>query len=132
RLLPPFDKYAAQFAAKIGLACTLALLVGVIAHQPALETAVLNPLILAQGSYGATLRQTWLRFAGVLLGGALAILTVIGFMANTDNVALWALFYFALMLPCAYVTLGTVRLAYVGQQTAITFMIIMIGDRPVT
>jgi hypothetical protein len=132
RLLPPFDKYAAQFAARIGLATTLALMIGVIAHQPALETAVLNPLILAQGSYGATLRQTWLRFAGVLLGGALAILTVVGFMANTDNVGLWAIFYFALVLPCAYVTLGSVRLAYLGQQTAITFMIIMISDRPVT
>ena len=132
RLLPPFDKYAAQFAAKVAVATTLALMIGVIAHQPALETAVLNPLILAQGSYGATLRQTWLRFAGVLLGGVLAVLTVIGFMANTDNVGVWAIYYFALMLPCTYVTLGSVRLAYLGQQTAITFMIIMIGNRPVT
>lgn len=132
RLLPPFDRYAAQFAARVGLACTLALLTGVVAHQPALETALLNPLILAQGSYGATLRQTWLRFAGVLLGGALTILTVIGFMANTDDVAAWAVFYFALLLPCAYVALGSPRLAYLGQQTAVTFMIIMISDRPVT
>ena len=132
RLLPPFDKYAAQFAARVGLACTVALLIGVIQHQPALETAVLNPLLLAQGSYGATLRQVRLRFAGVLLGGALAILTVIGFMANTNDVAAWAVFYFALILPCTYVTLGTPRLSYLGQQTAFTFMIIMIADHPVT
>ncbi|MBX3027265.1 FUSC family protein [bacterium] len=132
RLLPPFDAYAAQFAAKIGLACTLSLLIGVVAHQPALETAVLNPLILAQGSYGATLRQTWLRLGGVLLGGVVAVLTVIAFMANTNDVALWLLFFFLLMLPCAYVALGGVRYAYLGQQSAITFMIIMVAQRPVT
>jgi uncharacterized membrane protein YgaE (UPF0421/DUF939 family) len=131
RLLPPFDAYAAQFAAKIGLACTLSLLIGVIAHQPALETAVLNPLIIAQGSYGATLRQTWLRVAGVLLGGVVAVLTVIAFMANTDDVTPWLMLFFVLMVPCAYVSLGGVRYAYLGQQVAITFMIIMIAARPV-
>lgn len=132
RLLPPFDPYAAQFAAKIGFACTLALLIGIISHQPAMETAVLNPLILAQGSYGATLRQTWLRMGGVLLGGVIAVLTVIAFMANVNDVTLWLLFFFVLMVPCAYVALGGVRYAYLGQQVAITFMIIMIANRPVT
>ena len=67
----------------------------------------------------------------MLLGGALAILTVIGFMANTNDVAAWAVFYFALILPCAYVTLGTPRRSYLGQQTAFTFMIIMIADHTV-
>jgi hypothetical protein len=132
RLLPPFDPYAAQFAAKIAFACTLSLLIGVVSHQPALETALLNPLILAQGSYGATLRQTWLRLAGVLLGGVIAILTVVAFMANVDNVGAWLMFFFALMLPCAYVALGPVRYAYLGQQVAYTFMIIMIAQKPVT
>ena len=55
--LPPFDPYAAQFAAKIALACLLALIVGVASHARALETIILNPLILAQGSYGATIRK---------------------------------------------------------------------------
>ncbi len=132
RLLPPFDKYAAQFAAKVSAACTITLLIGIVAHQPALETAVLNPLILAQGSYGATLRQAWLRMAGVLLGGVLAILTVIGFNANVSDVTVWLAFYFAIMVPCAYIALGGPRLAYLGLQTAITYMIIMIANRPVT
>jgi len=129
-LLPPFDRYAAQFAAKIGLACTLALIVGVASHQPAMETVVLNPLILAQGSYGATIRQTWLRCAGVVAGGAVAVLTMIAVMPNTGDVGVWLMVYFAVLLPCVYVALGTPRLSYLGLQTAITFMIVIVADGP--
>ncbi len=129
-VLPPFDRYAAQFAAKIGLACTLALLVGVASHQQAMETVVLNPLILAQGSYGATIRQTWLRFAGVLAGGAAAVLTMIAVMPNTGDVTVWLVVFFAVVLPCIYVALGTPRLSYLGLQTAITFMIVIVADGP--
>ena len=132
RLLPPFDRYAAQFAVKIALACTLALIVGVTSHVRALETVVLNPLILAQGSYGATLRKAWLRIAGVIIGGVLAVLTVATLMANTDDVTVWLVAFFALMLPCAYVSLGTERLSYLGVQIAATFMIILVANRPVT
>lgn len=132
RLLPPFDPYAAQFALKIGLASVLALLAGVTAHVRALETVVLNPLILVQGSYGATIRRAWLRLAGVVAGGILAIATVVSVMANTDDVAVWLVVFAAVLLPCAYIALGTERFGYFGTQVAATFMIVLVADRPVT
>jgi uncharacterized membrane protein YccC len=132
RMLPPFDKYAAQFAVKIAFACTIALIVGVTSQVQAMETVVLNPLILAQGSYGATLRKAWLRIIGVVLGGLLAIAMVVALMSNTDDVTVWLLAFFAVMLPCAYLALGTERLSYLGVQVAATFMIILVANRPVT
>jgi uncharacterized membrane protein YccC len=132
RLLPPFDPYAALFAMKIALATTVALIIGVAVHAPALETVVLNPLILAQGSYGATLRKTWLRLAGVLLGGFLAVLAVIGLMPNTGDPTGWLVVFFAVMVPCAYLSLGGEALSYLGLQIAVTFMIILVADAPVT
>lgn len=132
RLLPPFDKYAFQFAVKIAFACTLALLVGVTSQQRAMETVVLNPLILAQGSYGATMYKAWLRISGVVLGGLLAILTVIGLMPNTNDMTVWLAAFALVTLPCAYVALGSERLSYLGVQVAATYSIILVANRPVT
>jgi hypothetical protein len=129
--LPRFDPYAAQFALKIGVACAIALLVGVVSHERALETIVLNPLILAQGSYGATIRKVGLRIAGVIVGGLFAILTVIAVSPNTNDVAVWLLVFFAVLLPGAYIALGSPRLSYLGIQVPATYMIVMVADHPV-
>jgi hypothetical protein len=131
-LLPPFDPFAFQFALKIGLATTLSLLVGIIAHAPHMETVVLNPLILAQGSYGATLRKAWLRITGVIAGGAVAVFIAVTVMPNTGDVGVWLMVFFLVLLPCAYISLGTVRFGYFGLQIAATFMIVMVADKPVT
>jgi hypothetical protein len=130
--LPRFDPYAAQFALKIGLACAIALLVGVASHVRALETIVLNPLILAQGSYGATIRKAGLRIAGVIAGGLLAALTVVAVTPNTGDVTIWLALFFVILLPNAYVALGTPQLSYLGVQIAATYMIVMVADHPVT
>lgn len=131
-LLPPFDPFAFQFALKIGLATVLALLVGIVAHAPHMETVVLNPLILAQGSYGATLRKAWLRITGVMAGGAAAVFIAASVMPNTGDLGVWLMVFFFIMLPCAYVSLGTARFSYFGLQIAATFMIVMVADWPVT
>jgi uncharacterized membrane protein YccC len=131
RGLPPFDPHAAQFAAKIALACVLALIVGVTSHVRALETCILNPLILAQGSYGATIRKAWLRLAGVIAGGALAVLTVIAVMPNTGDLTIWLLVFFALMVPSVYLALGSPEVSYLGLQIAATYMIVLVANRPV-
>ncbi|MEO8605598.1 MAG: FUSC family protein [bacterium] len=132
RWIPPYDPFALQFALKIGLASVVSLIIGVTAQSASMETVVLNPLILAQGSYGATLRKAGLRIGGVVAGGAIAIFTAATVMANTDNVGVWLMVFFAIMLPCAYISLGTVRFGYFGLQIAATFMIVMVADRPVT
>lgn len=128
--LPVFDPYAAQFAMKIGLGCVVALAVGVASHVQALEVIILSPLLLAQGSYGATIRRAGLRVAGVVVGGLLAVLTVVSVMPNTNDAAIWLLVLFAVLLPCAYIALGTPRFSYFGLQVAITYLIVLVAERP--
>ena len=129
--LRPFDPYAAQFALKVGFASGIALIVGVTSHVRELETIVLVPLLLVQGSYGATLRKAGLRMAGVIAGGLLAALTIVLLMPNTTNVVVWLTAFFAVVLPLAFISVGTPRFAYFGLQSAITFMIVMVADGPV-
>jgi len=128
--IAPFDPYAAQFALKIGVGSALCLLIGVASHTRALETIVLNPLLLAQGSYGATLRRSDLRLVSVFVGGAISALTTLLVMNNTTEPAIWLLVFFAVVLPSAYVALGTARFGYFGMQVATTFMIVLVAEQP--
>ena len=129
-LVAPFDPYAAQFALKIGVGCALCLLIGVASNTRALETIVLNPLLLTQGSYGATLRRADLRLISVFVGGVISALTTMLFMPSTTEPALWLLLFFAVALPSAYVALGTARFGYFGLQVATTFMIVLVAEQP--
>src|SRR5262249_45288139 len=89
-----------------------------------------SPLLLAQGSYGATIRKAGLRIAGVVVGGVVSALTVVAFMANSNDLAAWLLVFFAVLVPCGYISLGTPRLAYFGQQVRLTDVIARVADRP--
>lgn len=129
--LPAFDPYAAQYALKIGVGCGLALLIGVASHMRPLETIVLNPLLLAQGSYGATIRRADLRLIAVICGGVLTALTVVAVMPNTAEIAVWLVVFLAVVVPGAYVALGSPRFGYFGLQVATTYMIVMVANGPV-
>ena len=117
---PAFDPYVAQFAMKIGLGSVLALLIGVISHERALEPVVLSPLLLAQGSYGATLHKAGLRIAGVVIGGVIAALIVVAIMPNTTEPAVWMLVFFAVLLPSAYIAVGTPRVSLISASRSRT------------
>src|SRR4030095_15394665 len=80
---PAFDPYSAQFAMKVGLASIVALLVGVVAHTESLTAIVLTPVLLVQGSYGATLHRAGLRFLGGLIGGVAAGADAVAGMPHT-------------------------------------------------
>lgn len=125
-----FDPYAAQFALKIGVGSALCLLIGVASNTRALETIVLNPLLLAQGSYGATLRRSDLRIISVFVGGVISALVTVLVMPNTTEPAVWLLVFFAVVLPSSYVALGTARFGYFGVQVATTFMIVLVAEQP--
>ena len=125
-----FDPYAARWAIQVGLAVTLTFLVIVMSHVPALFTALWNPLFIAQSSYGATVRKAGLRVAGVVLGGVLAVLTVVAVMPNITSVGALMLAFFAVIAPCQYLALGGPRVSYAGMQTAFTYMIVLVATQP--
>src|SRR5262249_8564793 len=129
-MLAPFDPYAARWALQVGLGMTLAFVLVVVSHVSALFTALLNPLFIAQSSYGATIRKSGLRILGVFIGAVLALLVIIGVVPNITGLTGLLVVFFVVLVPCQYVALSSVRIAYVGLQTAFTFIIVMVAEQP--
>jgi len=103
--LPHVDPFALRFALQVALGVTIALVVGIASHEPELSTLLWNPLLVAQTSYGATIRKAWLRLAGVVAGGVLSLLTMVLVFANTSDLTALLAVVFAVVVACQYAAL---------------------------
>jgi len=126
----PLDRFALRFALQVALGATIALVIGFAAHVAELSTLLWNPLLVAQMSYGATIRKAWLRLGGVLAGGALALLTIIAVFANTTDLAVWLAVLFAVLVACQYVVLGAPLNWYGPFQIAVTYFVVLVAAEP--
>ena len=66
------DRALMRYSAKLGIATTLAFVVGVASHRSDLSVIVWTALIAGLPTYGATLRKMILRIVGGVIGGLLA------------------------------------------------------------
>lgn len=128
----PLDRFALRYALQVALGATIALVVGIAAHEPELSTLLWNPMLVAQTSYGATIRKAWLRLGGVVVGGALAILTIVLVFANTGDVAVWLAAFFAVILACQYLVLGAGVSWYGPFQVGVTYIVVLVTAEPTT
>ena len=126
------DPYAARFALKCGLATTIALQIPVAANVDALFALVVAPFLVAQTSYGATIEKAPLRLAGVVIGGMLALATMMTVMVNTNDLAAWLVVFFFVVCGCAYTVLGGPRVSYVAMQVAVTYLFVTVAAAPAT
>lgn len=126
------DPYAARFALKGGLATTVALQIPIAAAVDSLFSLVVAPFLVAQTSYGATIEKAPLRLLGVVLGGVLALLTMMTVMVNTNDLAAWLIVFFFVVAGCAYAVLGGPRVSYVVLQVAVTYMFVTVAALPAT
>jgi len=129
--LPQFDRYATRYALRVGLGATFAYLIGMVAQSPELFNVLFHPIFLALSSYGATLRRSGTRFAGVMLGGLLAILATVAVIPNVDELPALAILWFAVTVPCAYLGLGGSRFSYIGVQAVISFAVVLLAEQPI-
>jgi len=128
----PIDRFALRYALQVALGATIALVVGIAAHEPELSTLLWNPMLVAQTSYGATIRKAWLRLGGVVVGGVLAILTIVLVFANTGDVAVWLATFFLVILACQYVVLGAGVSWYGPFQVGVTYIVVLVTAEPTT
>jgi len=126
----PLDRFALRYALQVALGATIALIVGFAAHVPELSTLLWNPILVAQMSYGATIRKAWLRLGGVLVGGALALATIALVFANTGDVTVWLVVLFAVMAACQYAVLGMPVNWYGPFQVGVTYLVVLIAAAP--
>jgi hypothetical protein len=130
--LPPLDHADLRYALQAGLGTTLALVIGLAANLPELATILFNPLLVAQTSYGATIRRAELRLLGVAVGGALGVLVLIAVMPNTNDLATYLTVCFAITAICQWFALGSPTNWYFAFQVAITFFVVVYGVAPVS
>jgi uncharacterized membrane protein YccC len=126
----PLDRFALRYALQVALGATIALIAGFAAHVPELSTLLWNPILVAQMSYGATIRKAWLRLGGVVVGGALALATIVLVFANTGDVTVWLAVLFAVMTACQYAVLGMPVNWYGPFQVGVTYLVVLIAAAP--
>lgn len=128
--LPAIDPFAARYALQGGLGSTFCLIVGLAADQPALSTVLWNPVLIAQSSYGATVRRAGLRMLGVMVGSLLGLATVVLVMPNTDDLMPYLVVVFLAVALCQYCAIGTPAYWYFGFQAAISYLVVTYGIAP--
>jgi hypothetical protein len=118
------DWAAARYAGKCGLCVVIGYVVGVTSHRPELATILTTVVITALPTYGAALRKMILRIIGALLGGAIAILTIIIVTPNFSTLPSYLIAIFVALCVSGYASLGSGRTAYAGKQIATTFLLV--------
>jgi hypothetical protein len=112
------DRALMRYSAKLGIATTLAFIVGVASHRSDLSVIVWTALIAGLPTYGATLRKMILRIVGGVIGGLLALPVMMVVSPNFSSVGSYMAAFFVVLFISAYVSLSSGRLAYAGQQAA--------------
>jgi uncharacterized membrane protein YccC len=117
---------------KVAVAATLAYVVCLASQRADLGVVVWTAIIAGLPTYSATLRRSFLRLVGAALGGLAALIVVIAVSPNFESASAYALAFFCVLFVLAYVGLSGPRLAYAGQQGALTFIIMYYGLSPNT
>ncbi|CAG1773143.1 hypothetical protein BAC2_03630, partial [uncultured bacterium] len=124
---------ALHYGMKFALGTILCLFVVQALQWPAIGTAILTCVIVAQTSLGASYRMSVLRIMGAILGGLLAYVFIIVLQPALDTIAGFMLAIAPVCWLAAWVGTGSPRIAYVGTQIGFSFAnAVLPGYGPVT
>lgn len=97
-------------------------------NWPAIDTAMVTCLVIAQTSMGADYRKALLRISGAVLGGLLAYVFIIVIQPAIDTVAGFLLGIAPVVMIAAWVGSGGPRIAYMGVQIGYAFAHVVLAD----
>src|SRR5262249_32083834 len=106
------------------------LVIALSTHSAEMTSALWTVLIAGLPTHGATLRKMALRFAGVVVGGAIALATIAVVTPNFSTVLTYMIVCFVVLLPFAWAAQSSTRVAYAGSQIGTTFILIFAGLSP--
>lgn len=102
-------------------------------NWPAIDTAMVTCLVIAQSSVGADVRKALLRVSGAVLGGLLAYVFIIVIEPAIDTVAGFLLGIAPAVAIAAWFGSGGPRISYMGVQIGFAFAHVALADfGPVT
>jgi uncharacterized membrane protein YccC len=124
------DPDVVRFSMKVGLCIVIGYVIGLITQRPDLTTILTTILITALPTYGAALRKMILRIIGVIIGGALTLLTIIIVTPNFETLPAYMMALFVAFFISSYAALSSGRISYAGKQIGTTFALAFAGLSP--
>jgi uncharacterized membrane protein YccC len=110
-----------QFALKVTLAATFCYIVYQAIDWTGIHTAFITCTFIALESTEATLYKGTLRFVGCLIGGALALFTIVFLMPHMETIASLVVVVAFASSIAGWVATGSERISYAGLQIAFAF-----------
>ena len=110
-----------RFALKVTLATMICYLLYTGVDWFGIHTAFITCTFIALESAGATFRKGILRTAGCIIGGLLALLSIIILIPHMETIASLVVLVAVVSAIAGWVAAGTERIAYAGLQIAFAF-----------
>jgi Fusaric acid resistance protein family len=124
------DPDVVRFSMKVGFCVVIGYVIGLITQRPDLSTILTTILITALPTYGAALRKMILRIVGVIIGGALTLLTITIVTPNFETLPAYMMALFVVFFISSYSALSSGRISYAGKQIGTTFALAFAGLSP--
>jgi multidrug resistance protein MdtO len=118
----------ARFALKTTIAVMAAYFTYSMLDWPGLRTSVTTCFFVALGSLGETMHKLTLRIGGALIGGAVAIVSIVYVLPRMTDIGQLALLIAAVSAISAWVSTSSERLNYLGMQMAFAFFLGVLHD----
>jgi uncharacterized membrane protein YccC len=110
-----------HFALKVTLAAMFCYIFYMAIDWSGIHTALITCTFIALESTGATFHKGVLRIVGCVIGGALALLTIVFLMAHMDTIASLIVVVACASAIAGWVATGTELISYAGLQIAFAF-----------
>jgi uncharacterized membrane protein YccC len=112
-----------QFALKVTLAAMFCYIVYRAIDWPGIQTAFVTCTFIALESTEATLYKGMLRIVGCVIGGALALFSIVFLIPHMETIASLVVLVACAAAIAAWVTTGSPRISYAGIQIAFAFFL---------
>lgn len=123
--LSPNEAARQGFAAAVGV---ITIVVGwAIFNLPSVIQVVISSLVVVDSNVNNTRHRGWQRILGCIIGGVTGLLVI---AVDASNLIWWTVSLFAGIFLFSRVHLGKSPNAYVGTQSALAFIITLVGSGP--
>ena len=110
-----------HFALKVTLAAMFCYIVYMAIDWSGIHTALITCTFIALETTGATLHKGILRIGGCVIGGALALLTIVFLMPHMETIASLVVVVACASAIAGWVATGSELISYAGLQIAFAF-----------
>ena len=110
-----------HFALKVTLAAMFCYIVYMAIDWSGIHTALITCTFIALETTGATLHKGVLRICGCIIGGALALLTIVFLVPHMETIASLVVVVAGASAVAAWVATGSEMISYAGLQIAFCF-----------